>query len=42
MYNWITLLYTWDKYNIVNQLYCSTKNFFFKKELGPLAVSEEC
>ena len=21
MYNWITLLYTWNKHNIVNQLY---------------------
>ena len=23
MYNWFTLLYTWNKYNFVNQLYAS-------------------
>ena len=27
MYNWITLVYTWNQYNIVSQLYF---NFFFK------------
>ena len=28
MYNWITLVYTWNQYNIVSQLYF---NFFFLK-----------
>ena len=28
MYNWITLLYTWNYHNIVNQLYSNKK---FKK-----------
>ena len=28
MYNWITLLYTWNQHNIVNQLYANIK---FKK-----------
>ena len=25
MYNWITLLYTWNYHNVVNQLYSSIK-----------------
>ena len=25
MYNWITLLYTWNEHNIVNQLYSNIK-----------------
>ena len=31
MYNWFTLLHTWNKYSIVNQLYSDT-NFFKKDE----------
>ena len=23
MYNWFTLLYTWEEYNILNQLYAN-------------------
>ena len=34
MYNWFTLLYTWNWHNIVNQLY-SNKNFL-KNELYTL------
>ena len=30
MYNWLTLLYTWNQFNIINQLY-SSKNFFKEK-----------
>ena len=25
MYNWVTLLYTWNQHNIANQLYSNTK-----------------
>ena len=25
MYNWISLLYTWNLYNIVNQIYSNIK-----------------
>ena len=25
MYNWITLLYTWNDHNVVNQLYSNIK-----------------
>ena len=28
MYNWFTLLYTWSKHNIVNQLYSNRKKLF--------------
>ena len=31
MYNWFTLLHTWNEYSIVNQLYSNT-NFFLKDE----------
>ena len=31
MYNWITLLYTWNWHNIVNQLYLN-KHFLKKKK----------
>ena len=31
MYDWFTLLYTWNEHSVVNQLY-SNKNFLKKKE----------
>ena len=27
VYNWLTLLYTWNQQNIVNQLYSNKKKF---------------
>ena len=32
MYDWITLLYTWNYHNIVNQLYSNIKLTVKKKE----------
>ena len=32
MYNWVTLLYSRDRHNIVHQLDCNKKNFFWKKK----------
>ena len=36
MYNWFTLLYTWNYHNTVNQLYSNIK-FFLKKEISILS-----
>ena len=30
IYNWITLLYTWNKHNLVDQLYSYKSKMFFK------------
>ena len=37
MYNWFTLLYTWNWHNIVNQLY-SNKNFKKRKQLRQIYI----
>ena len=31
MYNWITLLHTWNEHNIVNQLYSNVKFLKFDR-----------
>ena len=36
MHKWITLLYTWNKHNIVNQLYTNIK--FLKNEYRVVVV----
>ena len=40
MYNWITLLYTWNQHDIVNQLYPNKKNVFLNVDLGKSARGE--
>ena len=36
MYNWITLLYTWNEHNTVNQLYSNKIKIFFKNQSSSL------
>ena len=37
MYNWVTLLYSRNEHNIVNQLYFNKKNFL--KEMSALCLN---